>query len=174
MALFEHSIKAVFHHEGGYVQDTDDPGGATNMGITHKTLASWRKVSFVTPEEVQAMTKEEAGEIYKASYWDKMRLDEFSSQALAEAVMDFGVNAGTRASIKLLQEAVNWAQRGDTLTVDGTIGPSTMHEVNTTPDREVIQKFFELRIRYYAAICRRRRASRKFLYAWTRRSLDHV
>ncbi|MHA6692725.1 glycosyl hydrolase 108 family protein [Devosia sp. A449] len=22
-----------------------DPGGATNLGITHKTLASWRKVS---------------------------------------------------------------------------------------------------------------------------------
>ena len=174
MALFEHSIRAVFHHEGGYVQDSDDPGGATNMGITHKTLASWRKVSFVIPEEVQALTKEEAGRIYKSKYWDKMRLDEFSSQALAETVMDFGVNAGTRASIKLLQEAVNWVQRGDTLTVDGAIGPNTMHHVNTTPDRAVIQKFFELRIRYYANICRRRKASRKFLYAWTRRSLDHV
>jgi lysozyme family protein len=88
--------------------------------------------------------------------------------------MDFGVNAGTSASIKLLQEAINWVQRGDTLAVDGKIGPNTLHQVNTNPDRNLILKFFELRIRYYADICRRRKASRKFLYAWTRRSLDHV
>lgn len=174
MALFDLSIGAVFLHEGGYSDDPDDPGGSTNMGITHKTLAAWRKAPFVTPEQVRDLSKEEAGRIYKSSYWDKMRLDEFSSQALAETVMDFGVNAGTRASIKLLQEAVNWVQRGDTLIVDGKIGPNTLHHVNTTPDRVVIQKFFELRIRYYADICRRRKTSRKFLYAWTRRSLDHV
>lgn len=144
------------------------------MGITHRTLARWRKVRSVTPAQVKAMSQFEAGQIYRALYWDKMKLDEMTSQALAEAVMDHGVNAGVNRSGKLLQEALNWVRRNDILKEDGWIGPYTLLQVNTTADRGILQKFFELRIRYYASIVRRRRSQAAFLYAWTRRALDHV
>ena len=45
----------VFEREGGYVDDPDDPGGATNMGITLATLAAWRGRE-VSKAEVRALS----------------------------------------------------------------------------------------------------------------------
>ena len=176
MAIFTKSLNKLLKHEGGYLDDPDDRGGATKFGITHKTLAAWRGET-VDAEDVKNMTVTEASAIYKARYWDEMTLNGIVSQELAGAVMDFGVNAGPKTSIKAMQRAANWVQknrkRGE-LVVDGDIGPITRRFVNTTDDRALLVKFFQERIRYYAAIAKHRPANRKFLYAWTRRALDHV
>ena len=175
MALFSLSLNAVLKHEGGYVDDPNDRGGATNMGITHKTLAKWRGKA-VTAADVKAMTSTEAAAIYKARYWNKMNLDQIVSQKLAEAVMDFGVNAGIRTTGKALQRAANWVHGAGAgkLVEDGAIGPITIRIVNTTGERMLALKFFEVRVRYYNGISRRRPVNRKFLYAWMVRALDHV
>ena len=176
MALFSKSLNAVLKHEGGYVHDKDDRGGATNLGITQATLEAWRGKD-VTAEDVKALTTPEASGIYKARDWDKMSLDLILSQDLAGAVMDFGVNAGVKAAGKALQKAANWVQkdrlRGE-LVEDGAIGTITVRFVNTTNERLLLLKFFEVRTRYYTSITRRRPVNRKFLYAWMKRSLDHV
>ena len=68
---FEICLDEVLRHEGGYADHPSDPGGATNMGITHKTLARWRKVSpwwKLSKDEVKALGREEAARIYRASY----------------------------------------------------------------------------------------------------------
>ena len=57
---------------------------------------------------------------------------------------------------------------------DGAIRAITLRFVNTTNERTLVLKFFEVRTRYYISICRGRPVNRKFLYAWMRRSLDHV
>lgn len=174
MALFSQSLNLVLKHEGGFVDDPDDRGGATNHGITQATLADWRG-NNVTAEDMKNLTVEEASGIYKARYWDKMSLDLIVSQPLAEAVMDFGVNAGVKTAGKALQEAVNWVHGGEMkLAVDGKIGPITIRSTNMTTERLVVLKFFERRVRYYVAISRNRAQNRKFLYAWMRRALDHV
>ena len=174
MAIFSKSLNAVLKHEGGFVDDPDDRGGATNRGITQKTLSDWRGKE-VTAADVQALTETEAGGIYKARYWDKMSLDLIVSQGMAEAVMDFGVNAGPKTAVRALQAAVNWVEKeGAKLAEDGIIGPITIRAVNTTTERMLILKFFEVRARYYLNISRSRPVNRKFLYAWMRRSLDHV
>ena len=174
MALFSQSLNAVLKHEGGYVHDPDDRGGATNLGITHRTLAEWRGKE-VTTADVEALTVEEASGIYKARYWDKMSLDSLTSQGLAEAVMDFGVNAGPRVAVKALQRSANWLHGGEgKLAVDGAIGPITLRFVNMTDERVLILKFFEERVRYYIGIARGRPLNKKFLYAWMTRALDHV
>ena len=36
MADFNKAIAIILKHEGGYVNDPDDPGGETNMGITKR------------------------------------------------------------------------------------------------------------------------------------------
>ena len=176
MAIFSKSLNKLLKHEGGYVDDVDDRGGATKFGITHKTLAKWRGET-VDAEDVKAMTVTEASAIYQARYWDEMGLGGIVSQDLAGAVMDFGVNAGVRTSVKALQRAANWVQmhrqRGE-IEEDGAMGPVTALFVNTTDFRALQLKFFEERIRYYTAIARRRPANRKFIYAWITRSLDHV
>src|SRR5689334_14019533 len=70
---FQTCLAEVLRHEGGYVDHPTDPGGATNMGITHKTLARWRKVSpwwDLPKSAVKTMARSEAAQIYRALYWD--------------------------------------------------------------------------------------------------------
>ena len=43
-ANFARALPLVFQYEGGYVDHLRDPGGATNLGITRKTLAAWRGI----------------------------------------------------------------------------------------------------------------------------------
>ena len=175
MALFSLSLNAVLKHEGGYVDDPDDRGGATNHGITQATLADWRGKT-VTAADVKELAATEAAAIYKARYWDKMNLDQIVSREVAEAVMDFGVNAGIKTAGKALQRAANWVNGpgAGKLVEDGAIGPITIRTVNTTGERMLLLKFFEVRVRYYNGISRSRPLNRKFLYAWMARALDHV
>ena len=52
------------------------PGGATNLGITRRTLASWRKVTpwTVLPKAaIAALTPAEAAEICRGLYWMPVR-----------------------------------------------------------------------------------------------------
>ena len=37
---FDKIIEKVLKHEGGYVNDKDDPGGETNMGVSKKAYSS--------------------------------------------------------------------------------------------------------------------------------------
>ena len=55
MAIFSKCLNKLLKHEGGYVDDSDDRGGATKFGITHKTLAKWRGEA-VTAADVKAMS----------------------------------------------------------------------------------------------------------------------
>ena len=65
---FDACLAEVLKQEGGYVDNPLDPGGATNLGITRKTLAAWRKISpwwKLPKSEVRALGRPEAASIYK-------------------------------------------------------------------------------------------------------------
>ncbi len=171
MADFEKAVARVFVHEGGFVNDSNDSGGATNMGITRGTLSDWRGV-VVTVDDVRDLTRAEAASIYRAGYWDAMRLDQITDQKLANAVMDFGVNAGVRRAVKILQMAVN-AEMGVVLTEDGLIGPQTLKHTNAVPPLDLSRRYFEWRVRFYLGLAQRK-SQRGFLYAWLKRTLDHL
>lgn len=114
-------LQEVLRHEGGYVDHPSDPGGATNMGITHKTLARWRGVSpwwKLPKSEVKAITSREVTAIYKSQYWDRVAGNALPG-GLDLAVFDFGVNSGPARSIMALQRELK-------VRVDGAIGPITL------------------------------------------------
>ncbi len=85
-------LPELFQHEGGYVDHPRDPGGATNFGITHKTLAAWRGRP-VSRADVRALTRDEAGRIYRARYWDEIGGDAMPAGPDA-ALFDVAVNSG--------------------------------------------------------------------------------
>jgi lysozyme family protein len=114
---FEAALAIVLRHEGGYADHPDDPGGATNLGITIGTLAVWRGTS-VTRADVKALTREEASAIYRARYWASVRGDALPS-GLDLAVFDLAVNSGPSRAIRLLQGVLG-------VPVDGRIGPVTL------------------------------------------------
>lgn len=122
MANFTPQIQAwVLASEGGYVDHPSDPGGATNMGITHRTLAAWRKVPSVSKQAVKDLTRQEALDIYEAQYWRTSGADRLP-EGLDYAVFDYAVNSGPARAVKDLQRVVGVA-------ADGIVGAQTLAAV---------------------------------------------
>lgn len=127
---FEEALGAVLIHEGGYVDHPRDPGGATNMGITHKTYASWLRVNGLPQKNVRDITADEVATIYKEQYWDAVKADSLPS-GVDYAVFDFAVNSGPSRAAKFLQRVVG-------ATEDGMIGQQTLASVQSMPSRKVV------------------------------------
>jgi hypothetical protein len=68
-------ISITLGYEGGYTNHPSDPGGPTNWGITiHDARMYWKPDA--TAEDVKAMPKAVAIDIYRQKYWAKMHCDE--------------------------------------------------------------------------------------------------
>lgn len=123
-ARFATAMAEILRHEGGYADHPKDPGGATNMGITRRTLARWRKASslaLVPKSAVQSLSRNEALDIYRAWYWRPSGADRLPV-GLDLAVMDFAVNSGPARAVAVLQRLSGAG-------VDGVFGPATLRTV---------------------------------------------
>ena len=101
--------KEIVGREGGFVDDPDDPGGATNFGVTIHTL---RRLGLdltgdglVDVSDVRSLTRKQAIEIYINHYFERPGLDRIPS-ILQPAVFDMYVNAGAH-SVRILQKLLN-------------------------------------------------------------------
>jgi lysozyme family protein len=119
-ANFGPVMDEIYVSEGGYVDHPRDPGGATNMGITHITLADWRGKP-VSKADVKGLTKREAGQIYRANYWNRVKGDQLPA-GLDLVAMDGAVNSGVSRGAKWLQRGLGFTGKD----VDGGIGPVTV------------------------------------------------
>lgn len=123
-ANFETSLGEILRHEGGYVDHPSDPGGATNMGITRKTLARWRRVSpwwELPKSDVKALERTEASKIYKKLYWTPVAGNALPA-GLDLALFDYAVNSGPARAVKTLQKTLKVRR-------DGVPGPITLGAV---------------------------------------------
>jgi lysozyme family protein len=171
MASFDVFFPTLLRHEGGFVNDPADPGGATNKGVTLGTFETCaRKYLGIEPTlaNLQALTDEQAAKIYKPLYWDEVHGDEIGSQELANIVFDFQVNAGGSAS-KLLQRVLNDLGAKPPLAVDGDIGAGTMTALNGMDQAAVYRRYKQGRIDYYQDLVAKRPALGKFLNGWLKR-----
>jgi lysozyme family protein len=134
---YDTSLAAVLAHEGGWVCDPIDPGGATNKGITQTTYDLWRIDHGLPKQSVKCITPAEICAIYKNRYWDKLEGDRLPS-GLDYAMFDFAVNSGPVRAAKYLQEIVM-------ADVDGKIGPATLAAVSERPAAELIEALCDMR-----------------------------
>ena len=134
--------------EGGYVDNPQDPGGATNMGVTIRTLSRWRGRQ-VSKAEVMALTRDEVWKIMKAYYYDVVRGDDLPLP-VAVAAHNAAVLSGPSASAKFLQRAL--LQLGVQISVDGAIGPETVAAVATVEVARLANAFFDLQEAFYRGL----------------------
>jgi lysozyme family protein len=133
--------------EGGYVDDPDDPGGATNMGITLATLREWSDDPDLGPVQVENMTQRTAGAIYRSLYWNPLRADALPA-GVDLSVFDMGVNAGIWRSARLLQQALGFAGED----VDGCVGPDTLAAAARCNARSLVDDLAERQAAYYRGL----------------------
>ncbi len=161
---FNFAVSEIFKHEGGYVDNKYDPGGATNMGITRKTLANWRAVKpywKLAKSEVKALKKSEARAIYKALYWDRIAANKLPF-GVDLSLFDFAVNSGVKRAAKTLQKLVKAKQ-------DGIIGPLTLRALEEKVRKvgllKIIKKISQMRLSFL----RRLKHFKIFAKGWKRR-----
>jgi lysozyme family protein len=157
------SLDVLLPHEGGYVDHSRDPGGATNMGITFETLRTWRGKD-ITKQDVKNLGLDEVRAIYKKKYWDVVRADELPS-GLDHVVFDSGVNSGNTRAVKWLQLELRERGLYDG-TIDGRAGPLTMAGVAQVEDvNGLINSYLDRRMRFLKGL----RTWDAFGKGWTRR-----
>jgi lysozyme family protein len=116
----------VFRHEGGFVNDPVDRGGATNMGITLNTLRQAQPGATV--QDLRNMTRQQARSIYRQRYVQAPGLDHLPPGILPQ-VIDMSVNHGPRNAVRILQRALNRLNQGTPVVPDGHLGPGTLAAV---------------------------------------------
>ena len=157
--------RAIVAREGGYVNDPDDPGGATNFGVTIGTM---RRLGLdldgdgaVTPRDVRALSRDQAVELFVDQYFHGPRISDLP-EVLWASVFDMQVNAGSNA-VKILQRLLR--RMDHDITVDGAIGPQTIaaaHAAAQAAPDHIADAYGIARRNYYFALADRRPASRKF------------
>lgn len=115
---FAECLAFTLKEEGRFANNPQDPGGATNFGITLKTFRLWRKDEGTTVQQLRDITQAEVAEVYHTNYWLPIRCQDLPPGVDGQ-IFDFGVNAGPRTSVHLLQRTLG-------VTVDGIIGNVTL------------------------------------------------
>jgi lysozyme family protein len=174
MADFNLFLPKLLTFEGGFVDDPADPGGTVNKGVTLQTLLACSQALLgVAPtlDNLRALTDAQAGIIYKARYWDKLRGDEIANQGLAELLVDFYVSAGNVA-VSALQQALN--ELGKALPVNGVFDDATFAALDASPAPDLFSRLREVRVNYYTALATRSPALQPFLQGWLNRANSFV
>lgn len=118
---FEKSLQFTLVYEGGYVNDPQDPGGATMRGITQKVYDDYRAGKQLNKRPVAQLEELELRDIYKARYWDMVFGDQLPP-GVDYATFDYAVNSGVSRAVKELQKIAGTVQ-------DGVMGPATLAAV---------------------------------------------
>jgi lysozyme family protein len=174
----------IVRREGGYVNDPDDPGGATKHGVTIHTM---RRLGLdldgdgdVDSADVRRLDRAQAVEIFLRHYFLGPRIASLP-EALHPTVFDMYVNAGAQA-VKLLQRLL--VEMAEPVVVDGVIGPQTIaataRAYARAPDH-MVDAYGIARRNYYFALADRRPASRKYARSrsggkggWIRRAEEFI
>ena len=151
---FEEVIDKVLAHEGGYVNDPDDPGGETNYGISKRAYPN---------TDIKNLTIEGAKFIYKRDYWVKSKANLLPPE-LRYIHFDTAVNMGRARAAKLLQTSVK-------STPDGIIGPNTLKAVEA---RGSLRNYAIERFKYYNKIIVNNPTSIKYVRGWFGRVIDII
>jgi len=155
----------IVAREGGFVDDPDDPGGATKYGVTIHTL---RRLGLdltgdgvVGVDDVRALSREAAVDIFISHYFERPGIAGLP-KTLHPSVFDMYVNAGANA-VKILQRLLR--DMGFGVGVDGAIGPQTIGAAEVAAKRGAValrDAYGVARRNYYFRLADARVASRKY------------
>lgn len=171
----EQYLEELIKREGGYVNNPADRGGATKYGITEAVA---RANGF--KGNMKDLPLDVAKSIYRKQYWVSPRFDQVNavSSAVAEELLDTGVNCGTGFAKPLLQRALNLLNNQGKagwpdLTEDGIYGPATLKALNIylakrgkEGETVLVRVLNIMQGQRYIEICERNKSQEQFFYGW--------
>ena len=163
MANFDTYAPKLKRWEGGFVNEPDDAGGATNCGVTLATFQVYYGEDK-TEADLRKMTEAQWRRIMKGGFWDKCQADMIHNQSVAEIFVDWCVNSGT-GMIKRVQGMVGTK-------ADGIVGPNTIRAINGYNQQRLHYLIKSARAAWYAELVAKKAAYLKFYDGWMNRLLD--
>ncbi len=181
MADFEAAQKFVLRWEGGYCNDADDPGGATNFGVSIRWLQSLPLADAdingdgrITVADIKALKEDQASALFRRKFWDRYSLGDFP-QKTALVYYDAMVNTGAAQATRFMQRACNEYIAPDRpyLAVDGVLGALTRSAVQGFKDSPLfLTTCIDKRDRFYRDLASQKPRFRTFLKGWLNRTKD--
>ena len=179
----EQYLNELINREGGYVNNPADRGGATNFGITEAVA---RASGF--KGNMKDLPLSTAKDIYKKQYWISPRFDQVNaiSAAVAEELLDTGVNCGTGFAKPLLQRALNLLNNQGKggwpdLVVDGVYGSATLNALKTymakrgkEGEKVLVRILNIMQGQRYIEICERNPTQEQFFYGWINNRVEEI
>lgn len=171
---FEQAVAVVFKHEGGWVNNPNDPGGETNMGITIRRIkeegmgAADVGLANLEPGCLHKLTKWTATKLYWMWFWDRYGYARLNDQRVATKVFDCAVNTGGYRAHVIAQEAI-----GDVATavkIDGVFGPATVAAINAIDPHVFVGAFARRQADFYKRLIAQRPTLAEFGRNWAKRA----
>lgn len=173
MSTFELAIDRVIKHEGGFVNNPNDPGGATKYGISLRWLKSIGELTYdlnhdgdIDINDIRKMNIEEAKTIYRKEWWDKYNYALIKDQLIATKIFDLSVNMGAKQAHKLVQRAL-WSINGyQTLLDDGVLGSVSLALINETIFSLLLPVIRSECAGFYRVLAESKKSFKEFLEGW--------
>ncbi len=165
MANINLFYKKLLAHEGGFVNNQFDKGGATNKGVTFGT---WKKRGYdkdgdgdIDIEDLKQIDDNDFKMILKIGYWDQCKADLIKNQSVAEIIVDWNYLSGLIA-VKEVQRILGQKD-------DGVVGPVTMNALNAMDQEQLFNSIKEHRVAHIMRIVATNKSQLIFKKGWMNR-----
>ncbi len=176
MNTVEQILDTIIGHEGAFVDDKYDKGGATKYGVSLRYAKGLPEMDLdgdgdIDRNDIMLVDQELARKLYKRDFFYSFGLDELPT-LLQPQLFDLSVNAGGRRAVKTLQSALK--ALGYQLKVDGYNGSKTTSAAYNASKHigaeRVNEEIVSERVKFYRRIVAKHPSQKRFLNGWTKRA----
>ena len=177
---FAAAVAFLLRHEGGLVDDPDDPGGITNFGVSLRFARTAGDLDGdglldldidgdgdVDAEDIRHLTRADAARVYWTHWWYPLGYDRLPLR-VGVKTLDLAVNMGSKQAHKVIQRAAR--AHGHALLDDGVLGPKSRAAIDAAGNTDFLPAIRSEAAGFYRSLAIQRPASAKYLSGWLNRA----
>lgn len=181
MKTIDEMISYILRREGGLVDDPNDRGGITNLGVSLRYAQGVGiKMDLdhdgdVDGDDIKLVTPDVAAELYRQDFFVKPRFDRLPAE-IQPFMFDWAVNSGPPRPIMAMQQvldAIGKLEKKWACAADGVIGPVTVklaRQVQDLMGPYFVNALVDERCAFYRRIADADAEQRRFLGGWLSRA----